>query len=370
LPLDYYATGMQMLYARTQWGATATTLNIQVNPLISGHQHNDWGNWQMWRNGYWLSRETVGYSETYGGFDGVGTAGSSDSISHNVALINPASQGCAIGTTCYGNGGIDPGLFNGPPVVNRLESQANYTYLEADLTPTIRCNTSAAMNCGAANGHPERDNPAAGSSQVEYVFVRPLETLVVLNRLLSLSPNGGTTPAASIGKSAIIHCETNPTLVDGSHEICTNGTQALYITNLEPTSTTHEAVNEATHSADAYGQYRIEINDPGTTALSYLLNVMQAGSSGGANVTASVVDSNPGDPTSGTFTVTLTPSVGSATTIVFNKGETSSGGTINVAASGVTNLASGVESISYTDNGPVWGGPQPPTGVSGTAVAR
>jgi len=69
--------------------------------------------------------------------------------------------------------------------------------------------------------------------------------------------------------------------------------------------------------------------------------------------------------------VTLTPGVGSATTIVFNKGETSSGGTINVAGTGAVSLASTVEQISYTDNGPVWGaGPGPPTGVSGTAIVR
>jgi hypothetical protein len=88
------------------------------------------------------------------------------------------------------------------------------------------------------------------------------------------------------------------------------------------------------------------------------------------SVTATVSDSNSGDPTTGTFTVTLTPSVGGATIIVFNKGETSNGGTINVAVTGAVNLASGVEAISYTDNGPVWGGPLPPARVSGTAIVR
>jgi len=40
----------------------------------------------------------------------------------------------------------------------------------------------------------------------------------------------------------------------------------------------------------------------------------------GSDLQASVVDSNSGSTTSGTFTVTLHPSTGSDTVIVFNKG--------------------------------------------------
>jgi hypothetical protein len=57
----------------------------------------------------------------------------------------------------------------------------------------------------------------------------------------------------------------------------------------------------------------------------------------------------------GTFTVTLQPSVGAATIVIFNKGQTSSGGTVNLAGAGAMALRGGVQPISYTDNGPVWG---------------
>jgi hypothetical protein len=309
----------------------------------------DFGNWQMWRDGYWLSRESTGYSETFTGYNGVGTASSSDYISHNTVLINPGSQGCSIGTTCYGNGGMlsNASYYDALPTVRRLESQAAYTYADVDLTSAERPSPENYTS------YPQRDNPAVGHVEREFVFVRSLETMVILDRLLSNTV--GSVSAASIKKTFLAHCETNPTLVDSSHEKCTNGTQALYITNLEPTTTTHEVVNEAT-AGDSVGQYRIEVNDPGASAQSYMLNVMQAGASGGATATASVVDSSPGNYASGTFTVTLTPGTGSATTIVFNKGETSSGGTINVAGAGATSLATSVESISYTDNGPVWAG--------------
>jgi hypothetical protein len=347
LPLDYYATGMQYFWVRKAWDTTSAMVMMQMGTTPTyAHHHYDYGSWQFWRGGRWMSRETASYVETFTGYNGVGTATSPDMIVHNGVLINPASVGCTVGTTCYGNGWSAEG--NGPPIVNRLESQTGYAYADVNLTPEAR------NNIIESGGHKERDNPAAGYIEREYVFVRSLETLVTLDRVLSVSPDGGTTPAASIVKTFIAHCETNPTLVDASHETCTNGTQELYITNLEPVTTAHEVVNEAS-AGDTHGQYRIEINDPGTTALSYLLNVMQAGSSGGANVTASVVDSNSGDPTSGTFTVTLAPAAGSSTVIVFNKGETSSGGTINVAAGGAVNLTSSVEAIAYTNNGPVWG---------------
>jgi hypothetical protein len=40
--------------------------------------------------------------------------------------------------------------------------------------------------------------------------------------------------------------------------------------------------------------------------------------------------------------------------IVFNKGQSSSGGTISVAGGSVVNLRTTVQPVSYTDNGVVW----------------
>jgi len=65
-------------------------------------------------------------------------------------------------------------------------------------------------------------------------------------------------------------------------------------------------------------------------------------------------NSNPADPATGSFTVTLHPMAGSDTVIVFNKGQTSSGGTISVAGGAVVNLRTSVQPVSYTDSGIVW----------------
>jgi hypothetical protein len=364
LPLDYYAPGYQYLYGKNCWQANCTWFHWQMgaqNPEEGSHIHQDFGNFNIWRNGRWLSRETTEYAQDIPFYAGLGSpVDGSSIIAHNTIVFAPNPSLGGPGNPTY----LVPSVTNGPPLVNRLESQNNYTYADVDLTNSYlwAADPAAVYNTGQAV-HVER----------EFLFIRPLETTVILDRITTGAVIRGTpaNTAAQVVTTFVLHSETNPTLNDANHLTITNGTQVLYASTLIPASATRRVINEATCSGcDAtIGQYRVELDASGA-AQRYFLNVLQGRDTGGSNLTATVVDSNPADPTSGTFTVTLTPSVGSVTTIVFNKGETSSGGTINVAASGATNLASGMESISYTDNGPIWGGPQPPTGVSGTAIPR
>ena len=154
----------------------------------------------------------------------------------------------------------------------------------------------------------------------------------------------------------VIHFETNPTLEDAAHLTATNGAQALRLTTLVPAAPTRRVINEQSCSgcSAGVGQYRVELDTSGN-AQRYFLNALQGRDATAGNIVASVVDSAPSSPATGTFTVTLQPSVGAATTVVFNKGQTSSGGTVNLAGAGVTALRTGVQTISYTDSGPVWG---------------
>ena len=99
--------------------------------------------------------------------------------------------------------------------MNRLESQAAYSYADVDLT---------GMFASGSVTHVER----------EYWFIRDIETFVVLDRLVSTS--------ASQSKTFVIHCETNPTLVDATHIHCVDGSQQLAITTLLPTTPTSRTV--------------------------------------------------------------------------------------------------------------------------------
>lgn len=425
LPLDFYGTGSQYFYGHSAWGATGTTdfmwqLGGAISPGPVGHFHFDMGDWQIRRNGstgttaYYLSRETVSYAGNYtayrnpqkwaattgyalgarvvpataNGYDyqqvaSACTSGGSAPTWPMTPMLSTVSDGTCTwwlnsnnyyekDTAATADLTVHNGLLmNGQglavqpsvsaPTVYRLESATNYAYSDTDITGMY---TDA-----NAQYYPWRNNPSAGHVEREFIFVRPLETMVILDRLVSsaVSGSGYSLTSSQIEKTFIAHCEVNWTLEDATHETCANGNQVLRDTTLEPTSFTQQVVNEsscpnAQSACNTDGQYRLELTSSGA-AQQYFLNVLQARDSSASNLTASVVDSNSGSQTSGTFTVTLHPATGSDTTIVFNKtscatgpGQCSSGGTINVAAGGAVSLLTSVEGISYTNNGPVWAG--------------
>jgi len=204
--------------------------------------------------------------------------------------------------------------------------------------------TGVYRNDICCSGHPERGNQAAVHVEREYLFIRDIETTVILDRLQS--------DTAARSKTFVFHCETNPVLVDANHVNCVNGSQQLYVTTLLPATPSSRSSFDEGDTVAANNQYRIEINDmPGVTT-SYTLHVMQAMDTTGSTVlTPAVVDSSPGNPTSGTFTVTLDANH----KIIFNKGMTSSGGSITLNGQ-TTNLYGSVEGISITNSGPVWAG--------------
>jgi hypothetical protein len=178
----------------------------------------------------------------------------------------------------------------------------------------------------------------------EYYYFRGINVLVIVDRLQSDSATRSTT--------FVSHCETNP--VVGSATIaCVDGTQEALYTALVPAAPSIAIVPENANSASASNwQYRIEANNsnPGDV-VSYNIYTIQLGdASGFSQLNPSIVDSAPGSPSTGTFTITLDGN----DSLLLNKGITSSGGTIN--AGGVTNsLATTVQGMTITDDGPVWG---------------
>jgi hypothetical protein len=234
--------------------------------------------------------------------------------------------------------------------VRRLDSQPGYVYADVDMTAQYLWPSGETQYNTGAVGHVER----------ELLFLRDLETTLVFDRVTT----GNVTVGSDKGLSAanevntfVIHFETNPTLEDPTHLTATNGSQALRVTTLVPSApVARRVINEQSCGgcSAGVGQYRVELDTSGA-AQRYFLNVLQGRDATGSNLVATVVDSVPTDPTTGTFTVTLQPSAGAATTVVFNKGQTSSGGTVNLAGAGAVALRTGVQSISYTDNGPAWG---------------
>lgn len=320
LPLDYYAAGQKWLFAKDAWTTNATALFLQMGDrpmqFSCGHGHVDWGSWQMWRNGHWLSRETTDYNGTIPSFGGSGSEDTEYSAAHNVLWVQgrPSSHG----DLSY----MDT---QGLASTTRLESRAGYAYGVVDLTPV-------------------KDNPARGTGNVhmttwvrEFLFFRGLGTLVIMDRLQS--------DHAADTKSVAIHSETSPAVLSSRPgATLVNGTETLeaWVWAVPSSAVTLRTVNERTLDVDR-GQYRIEADtNPGAT-LSYIVQVLQGRASDGAALSPAIVDGET------SFTVTL--DAGNAVT--FAKGAASSGGTITAAGTS-TPLTSSVQGFEVTDSGPVW----------------
>ena len=288
-----------------------------------GHQHNDVGSWQMWRNGRWLSRESTGYSQNIIGFDG-GQVDTNNAVAHNslfVGSLGPAT-GRQVGTSA----------------VRRLESRPAYSYINVDLTPVYR------------STRVEQDNAAVAHIEREFLFLRDMETLVVFDRIESTT--------AAPAKTFLAHFETNPS-VDAAGRVVTavNGSQALRVTTLVPANPTYRPI---VNEGGQVGQFRLEVQTGGA-AQSYFLNVLQSKGVSDANVAASVVDGG------SNYTVTLVHPTRGAVAITLQKGRESTGGSVTVAGA-TTALTSTVQSISVTDAGVSWGGaatqlPNAPSGL-------
>jgi hypothetical protein len=305
LPLDFYAAGPRYFYGRDAWGAASTVFQLQLGDAAEstiGHQHGDYGTFQIWRRGRFVSHETAGYagdpSTEVAGYAGVGSVDSATGIAHNTVLVDGLNPG--------------PQYSDRTAVVERLESQPGYAYAVVDLVP-----------------------PATRMQawRREFVFVRPLETLVILDRL--------QTSSAVATKTFLNHCETNPAVSGNNSATCTVGGQALVMTTLLPAQRAYRVVDEGSHTNS---QYRIEVDTTPGTAQSYILTVLQAKGSADPSLAPSVSDNGT------SWTVTLEP----GTSITFQKGMTSTGGSVTVGGN-TTPFRSSVQTMSVSAAGPLWG---------------
>jgi hypothetical protein len=327
LPLDYFAPGAGFFYGRNSWGPTASTFMLQMGvPEATGHQHVDWGSFQLWRQGRWLTRETVGYQEPVAGWGGKppSETGSDGALGHNTVLFE-------------GAGARSPWHRRGKPHIIRLESRPDYAYAAVDLTDSYRCDPD---DC-----KPERDdNPYAASLVREFIYLRALETLIVFDRV---GAAGDKKPAADVVKTFLLHAETKP-LPTGQNQLAIkDGDQVLRVTTMLPMPAKPRVVAEG----GKVGQYRVEIDASGAP-LTYFLNVLQARTDGQPALEVKLQEGT------NDFTLRLQDPAGGSAVVAFAKGARSAGGLIGTAKSGAaaptTPLRESVQGIQVTAQGPRW----------------
>ena len=359
LPTDYYAPGPGYLYAKSNWTSSAMSLGFQLGWAFDGgvgHGQSDAGSFQISRNGQWLTKESTGYTGDLVGYGGTGTAWVGSEFGHNGLLFQ-------------GKGLVDRQYANGAPRVTRIESNPDYTFASVDLTSAFR--TSNNPYAGTY------DNPLAGSVVRDFVYVRELGALIVLDRMESRST---TVPAQAVEKTFLLHFPNTP-IVSGNTVLGVNGDQALKLTALTPagqSSPVFRVVDEApaaTVSSIDY-QYRLEATTTGS-AQSYLINVLQARDLTAADLSIAMTEDAAG------FTITLRdPTTGKTAVVKLDKGMSSTGGSFGISQVGTPTslppLTSGVQPIQVTADGVTWGASNsaprfevvaPATTVAGSAIS-
>lgn len=353
LPLDYYAPGAGVLDSRSSHDANAMQVHLQLNtPGHIEHRHQDGGSFQVWRKGRFLTRESAGYADFLRGFMGSGAnIDTGHPLAHNTLLFEAWNTGRWVGT---GPIVIPPGgdRLENPrdlPRVMRLQHEPAFSFVAVDYSDAYRNMPDSRV-----------DWPYADKAWREFVFIRPLQALVILDRTRgssdSLLPwyNGGgwlldgpNIPAAQVRRTFVMHFETQP-VAAGNRLSAALGTQTAELITLLPAAPTFRVVHEDVPGDEQAGQYRLELDAVGSVD-SYFLNVVTGYDAGEAPLGAILTE----DASSWTLALTH-PQRGSAS-LTLVKGVASSGGSLTIGAI-TTPLRADVQGITVTSERPVWAG--------------
>lgn len=342
LPADYYAAGAEFFYG----SGPNSRFMLQLGAAESneagggvGHHHLDLGNFQIWRKGRWLTRETTGYARNITGWNNSGTVDARASVAHNTVLFE-------------GKGQIDSRLDWSK--VTRLQSARGFSYAAVDMTNSYRANAQYSWDA-------KYDWPFAERAVREFIYLRDLETLVILDRVRSGSDSlqsvyneytGPKMQGTAVRKTFVLHAtgtgtsaNVNPFTVSTAQATATVGTQRMDLRTLVPANPTYRIINEGSE----VGQFRLEFDTSGAEQ-SYFLNVVSTRDASEQAVTASVVDQGTA------WQITLNHPQKGSSVIVLQKGETSTGGTIRLNGGATEALSTTVQGMIVQDTGPLWAG--------------
>ncbi|MEP6484963.1 MAG: hypothetical protein ABJB01_10980 [Rudaea sp.] len=363
MPLDYFAPGAAVMDMRTSHDANATQVHLQLGtPGGTEHRHLDGGTFQFWRKGRWMTRESVGYDVQSGqsliGFNKQGTMDVGEAPAHNALLFEGRSTGIWIGGGPQAHSTEDD-QPRALPQVTRLQHEDQFGFVAADYSNAYR------------NGLDTRvDWPYAERAMREFLFIRPLQALVILDRMRGSSDSqrafygtsnwlesGPRETGANVRRTFVMHFENQPTAnANGDRISAAAGTQTSELITLVPatpykTASTFRLINERAPQSSAddmdVAQFRLELDSKGSLE-SYFLNVVTGYDAGEAKIAASVQDFTDH------WVITLThPTRGNAT-VTLMKGMTSTGGSVQIGAGAAVPLRSDVQGISVNDSGPVW----------------
>lgn len=356
LPLDYYAQGARFLYGRRNPTSDTTAFMLQLGGANAygdpdelepdggvGHSHQDLGNFQLWRRGRWLTRESTGYGiETDGikGWNNGPKVDPSSAVAHNTALFEGRGQ-------IY--------TRRGWSVVKRLQSDPEFVFAAVDMTESYRAPATQTWLA-------EDDWPFAEKAVREFIYLRELDALIILDRMTSGSDSldsvyssgyqGPRLLGEQVRKSFVLHAtgtgsngRSNPFQLSSAQATAVVGDQRLDLRTLLPANPSYRVVDEGA----PIGQFRLEYDVSGSET-SYLLNVVSVRDASDAAVTAAIGDF--GDH----WQVSLSHPVRGNATVTLQKGVESSGGSVRIGSSSAISLRADRQGISIDTAGVTWEG--------------
>ncbi|GMV30220.1 MAG: hypothetical protein AMXMBFR59_23450 [Rhodanobacteraceae bacterium] len=357
LPLDYFAPGPGFLWARSGHGADDAVVLLQLAAHGNvGHRHNDTGTFQFWHAGEWISRETTGYTDRIPGYANGTDVDVLETVGHNGVLFEGRGER---GWTSGGPRDIPPGVPRGQEPdglarVIRVHHAPAFLYAAVDLSKPYRAEHS--------NDPCRYDWPFAESAVREFLFVRAMHVLVVLDRLQSGSDSLGYTngycqtvgftnysgprlASDAVRKTFLAHFP-GPVTVSGAVATGQAGTQTVRVETVLSAVVTRRVVDERFGNPISVGQFRLEVDASGQP-LTHFLHTVQAVSPGGSVVVASI------DTTATPWQLRLQQAGQSDVAVDIVPGAGSTGGAVRVGAQH-TVLLERVQQSWVDATGPHW----------------
>jgi hypothetical protein len=261
LPLTFWDANLGQLYSRTDWGTNPTWFDYRATWNSINHQQGDAGQFELFRNGEWLTRGLANYDNNGNG---------QTTFFHNSLAIQNwcASEPPQINwweKQEWLNGSQWALGENAGDPVTKMSSGTGYVYLTSDLTPLYnRPDIWTASNSIVDVSQANRSILWIGNDYV-----------VVYDR---------ATTGHSNMKSFNLCFANQPTTSGNLTTGTTPGGQSLYLTTLLPKSPVISSVNGATQlttvSEEEPMKYLLAVFDPTKPADVRFLHVLQGANAG------------------------------------------------------------------------------------------
>lgn len=335
-PLDYFSPdgggNHPYGYSRTSWtDPDASSIFVQMGKApLGGHEHFDAGSFTIAKGDRYLvippSGRGYGSGWRIPDYDGALTPG----IDVNYTI---AKNSMLFGL----EGSVAGGKSTGS--IDRLQSHSEFFYTANDLTSNYKYD----LNPTDINFN----NEHCKSFTREFIFLKKLETSIIFDRTESESSQDET-------KTNLVHTQNQPILTGTDKYTVTNGNYEAVINVMLPSNKTIDIIDEEvvtgyTPREDEPYRLQIENNETGVV---YFLNVIQAKSVGEADVAINLIEND------SVIRLELSHPVKGYAVVEFEKGIVSQNGQIGCSTTGIpstlTDLNSGAQAITVTDDGPEW----------------